>query len=127
VSTSQQRPKRVLKARNLPTQDKRPTCPLHDLKMPYNIDELRWECPRQGCAQVVFPKATVENGRPVLGRGEVELFRMLNPDTGQYHYLLRSSENNVMIDITENMTGAVDSIVGSKASFGVQALIAGDW
>lgn len=94
-------PKKRLKARHPVMEDKRPHCPLHPLvKMEFVVEELRWECGMHGCVQVVFPKAVISGGRPILGRGELELFEVLDGDTEKFHYLLRSADNNVMIDVT---------------------------
>lgn len=88
-------------ARHKPVKDKRPRCPLHEVPMEYYIEELHWSCPTEGCAQIAFPRAEVSKGRPIVGRGDLEVFVMTDPDSGRQHVFLRALENNVLLDITD--------------------------
>lgn len=119
-------PRKRLRARTLPLKSKRPTCPLHPLvQMEFRPEEARWECQMDGCTQIVFPKAVADNGRPVIGRGEVELFVLDDPSTGNRHYLLRSSGNNVMIDVTDCMVHDDIDVKGGLARFDLGVPIVG--
>ncbi len=77
--------------------------------MVFDAPTLVWRCPEQDCAQIALPRHEVEEGKgkPVVGEGSIELVRV-KTRRGP-HYLLRATENNVVIDITKHMVSAVDN------------------
>lgn len=80
----------------------KPSCPIHHVEMTYEPDRLHWTCLSDGCRQIAFPPEEVEHGKPVMGKGIVELLRMKDPDgSKEGRYILRTLENNVMIDVTD--------------------------
>lgn len=93
-----------LKARNPQVKKSGPECVLHEgTLMEFVVEEARWECPEPGCTQKAWPEAEVANGRPIVGKGAVEVVLMNDDKTGKPHAFLRAMDNNVMIDVTEHL------------------------
>ena len=93
-------PRKKLRARNPVVKKKGPLCPVHELLMHYSAEEGLWTCAETGCTQVSFPRSEASKGKPIVGRGDVEVFVMTDGHTGEDHYFLRATDNNVMIDLT---------------------------
>lgn len=82
----------------------KPRCPIHGVEMAYEVDHMRWACTFDDCRQVAFPVEQIEQGKPVIGRGDVEVVRVDDPDGMKSgRILLRAIDNNVIIDVTEIM------------------------
>lgn len=82
----------------------KPKCPIHGTVMVYDPEHVRWGCTNPNCKQIAFPPEELEKGKPILGRGELELVRMKDPDGSKDgRYILRSIDNNVMIDVTDDV------------------------
>lgn len=81
---------------NNPT--KKPVCPYHGTEMAFDTGRLCWVCTTSGCAMVSWPKAEVEAGKPIIGKGQVELM-----EVGERTFL---RAGNVIIDITDEYSSA---------------------
>jgi hypothetical protein len=83
-----------------------PLCPIHSMEMEYVTESMHWACPDKACAQIAFPREEIEEGKPVVGRGIVELVMIDDPDGNRLgRYILRTIDNNVMVDITDYIKG----------------------
>lgn len=79
--------------------------------MRYVPEDMRWVCDIEYCKQVAFPPMVAEKGKPIIGKGEVELVRTKDPDGDKNgRYLLRAIDNNVIIDITEVISGYTEGL-----------------
>lgn len=93
-------PIRAKKAQ-VPPPDK-PTCRAHAREMVFMPGTLRWECPEPDCGMVAYPKED-DSGRPITGKGEVELL-VFKDEYGEEHLYVRAVGNNVIVEITEATT-----------------------
>lgn len=70
-----------------------PKCPYHAEEMVFAAERLCWVCTHNGCSMVSWPKVDVEAGKPIIGRGEVELVK-----AGDMTFL---RAGNVLIEVTQ--------------------------
>lgn len=79
-----------------------PRCPVHDVPMAYDAENVRWKCTDLKCRQIAWPENDADNGRPVVGRGDLEVVLIDDPEGGKEgRVLIRAMQNNVMVDITD--------------------------
>jgi hypothetical protein len=70
--------------------------------MIYQPEHMYWTCPDRQCAQVAFQREDIEEGKPILGRGILELVMIDDPSGSKLgRFILRTIDNNVMIDVTD--------------------------
>jgi hypothetical protein len=82
-----------------------PQCPIHAVSMMFSPERGIWKCVIKGCKQAAFPPNVVEKGKPILGEGQIELVLVKDPDGNKRpRTLLRTVEQNIMIDITDYVT-----------------------
>jgi hypothetical protein len=82
-----------------PKPTRSPQCPLHQVPMSYNAENIRWECKVKTCKQISFPEVGAKRGQPIIGKGGLEVTRIHLGDG--HHVFLRASDNNVMLDVTD--------------------------
>ena len=88
-----------IRAQKRPQQvPERPRCVEHDKEMVYTPETVRWQCPTWGCSNVAFPRVE-EDGRPIIGRGEIELVVYVDED-GKESPFLRATSNNVLLPLS---------------------------
>lgn len=80
----------------------KPSCRVHKTTMIYSPDVLAWRCMIPGCESVAYPRED-DSGRPIIGKGEVELLVHTDED-GYRQVYLRAEDNNVVLNITKIMT-----------------------
>lgn len=100
----------------------KPRCPIHHVEMEYVANEGLWLCQEPDCKKVAVPKDDVTGGnRPVIGRGEVEMFTAKDRH-GQVRVCLRTPSNNVIIDITDLVSnvGLEQTFSGTTATMSMQ-------
>lgn len=71
----------------------KPHCPYHGTEMVFDTGRLCWVCTSDNCGMVSWPKAEVEDGKPIIGKGDVEVVQ------AGTHTFIRAG--NVMIDVTD--------------------------
>lgn len=96
---------------------RKPKCPVHKQEMTYAPHEGLWQCVEATCKKVAIPKDEATTGsRPVIGRGSLECFTVIDKD-GQKRTCLRAIGNNVVIDITDYVSRASIDVQHMAHSF----------
>lgn len=86
-----------------PRTVKKPMCPVHlDTVMVFNAVRSVWECQHKGCHIIAQPKNEPEQGKILLGKGEVSL-RVVCQE-GRPPAIVLISDDNVALDITNHVT-----------------------
>jgi hypothetical protein len=87
-----------------PAVDK-PKCPKHKYTMHYSVERGAWACPDPDCKMVAYPDTDTSTGKPILGRGGLQLIIDVGPqgqDTSEDTFRLwLRADNNVMLEITD--------------------------
>lgn len=100
--------KKVITEPNIVRTKRGPKCVLHGVRMRYVPEEVVWKCPEDGCTQVAFPKQEITSGRPIVGRGALELVHIPDPEGSKHGvWMLRAMDNNVMINITDELVAEI--------------------
>lgn len=104
-------------------KDAKPNCRLHGGEMKFDPATMRWVCTVAGCGIVAYPKHD-DQGRPITGRGALELVYFRDRD-GDPHIFLRAVDNNVMLDITSYMleSGIEAETHDGQAIYGVHLVL----
>jgi hypothetical protein len=103
-------------------------CPQHTgTYMVYNPEDLRWACPKAGCHERQYLKMSSTSGEPVVGTGPIEVVMLRTPGQPRLsRVVLRSTDTNVMVDITDCIEVMVDEVsVDAGSSVAVQLLFPG--